>query len=114
MPLPADCLPMRRAARIASIGPCSRGIGARRTRYARRHYPSTTTAIHARSRLNTLRAAPPSWRRWKWYFAEMMAREEADCGPWIAVPGHGRIQAKDYARLREHVTGGHDAPTRTP
>ncbi len=47
------------------------------------------------------------------HFAETMAREETEYGPWMMVTGHGRIREKDYMRLRAHVTGGHDAAART-
>lgn len=48
------------------------------------------------------------------YFAEAMAREETEYGPWVMVPGHGRIRQKDYLRLRTQVTGGRDAAHHTP
>ncbi len=48
------------------------------------------------------------------YFTAMMAQEEAEHGPWIAIPGHGRIRERDYQRLRAHVTGGRHATAPTP
>jgi len=48
------------------------------------------------------------------YFTAMMAQEEAEHGPWIAIPGHGRIRERDYYRLKTHVTGGRHATAPTP
>ncbi len=48
------------------------------------------------------------------YFTAMMAQEEAEQGPWMTIPGHGRIRERDYQRLRADVTGGRHAATPTP
>lgn len=48
------------------------------------------------------------------YFTAMMTQEEAEHGPWIAIPGHGRIRERDYHRLKTHVTGGRHATAPTP
>ncbi len=39
------------------------------------------------------------------YFTAMMAQEEAEHGPWMTIPGHGRIRERTYARLRARVSG---------
>ncbi len=46
-------------------------------------------------------------------FAEWMRVEEADHGPWIAIPGHGQIRERTYTRLWAQVTGERNATAPT-